>query len=109
MCVYKKDGQGRAIEWPGWGWAELELLPGPCGVRRLMAGVRGWVCLLVVCGVMNGCRTGQALCAQGIGPRGRGRGALLRSWRLRSGLRPVLRLCFVWKHRTGSKRLHMEW
>ena len=31
VCVYKKGGQGRAIEWPGWGWAELEFLSGASG------------------------------------------------------------------------------
>ena len=49
MCVEKKDCQGRVIEWPGLGWAELEPLPGPGGVRRGMTGGSG-----VECGLVDG-------------------------------------------------------
>ena len=75
-------------------WAELEFLPGACGVRRGMAGGQG---LGVLVGGVRGDelkRGKQAFCAQGSGPCGCGRGASLRSWRVRSGLRPVLRLCW---------------
>ena len=95
MCVEKKDCQGRVIEWPGLGWAELEPLPGPGGVRRGMTGGQGLsVGLSIVRGDELGRGKGQAICAQGTGACGRGRGASLRSWRVRSGLRPVLRLCW---------------